>query len=246
MLLGPGLELLRRSLGQVRREEVAVRVVVGFQVARQVLQITRVEGAGGLLEAQVVEDVVVAAVVVVAHRGVQLALGVEHVDDIARTDLITDFRGFHGALVGDDRLAAGLDLFDVGVHRTVQVTGVLHHLPAQGFAALLTLAQARVGFTHLRAGQAAAVDRNVQLQADAALFDVAAVALAQGARVAETEGVVVAFLVLRHRIEGRGVAGLALLEGFLGGADRVVAGLQVEVLPGGGIDPGLGVVGRRR
>lgn len=167
-----------------------------------------------MLEAQVVEDVVVAAVVVVAHRGVQLALGIEHVDDIARTDLITDFRGFHGALVGDDRLAPGLDLLDIGVHRAVQVAGVFHHLAAQGLTALLALAQARVGLADLGAGQAAAVDRNAQLQADAALFDVTAVTLAQWGRVAEAEGVVVAFLVLRHRVEGRGVAGLALLEGF--------------------------------
>ena len=42
------------------------------------------------------------------------------------------------------------------------------------------------------------------------------------------------------------MTGLALLEGFFGGADRVVAGQQIEVLPGGSVDPGLGIVRGRR
>ena len=41
------------------------------------------------------------------------------------------------------------------------------------------------------------------------------------------------------------MAGLVLAQGFLGRIDRVVAGLQVEVLLGSGVDPGLGVVRRR-
>src|SRR5690606_18315669 len=75
---------------QIRRQEVAVRVVVRLQVLGQRLQVIRGEGAGGLLQTQVVEDVVVARIVVVAHRTVQLTLGVEHVDDVAGTDLVAD------------------------------------------------------------------------------------------------------------------------------------------------------------
>ena len=74
------------------------------------------------------------------------------------------------------------------------------------------------------------------------LLDVAPIRLAEDVRVAEAESVVVTFLVLRHGIQGRRVAGLALLEGFFGGADGVVAGQQIQVLFGGGVDPGLGVV----
>jgi hypothetical protein len=70
---------------------------------------------------------------------------------------------------------ARLHLFHVGIHRAVQVAGVSHHLAAQAFALLLALAQALVGLAHLRAGQAAAVDRDVQLQADAGLLDPLAV-----------------------------------------------------------------------
>jgi len=95
-----------------------------------------------LLEAQVVEDVVVAGVVVVAHRGVQLTLGIEHVNDVARPHLIADFGGFHRALVGDDRLLARLNLFDVGVHRAVQVAGAFDDLPPQAFTLLFGLVQA--------------------------------------------------------------------------------------------------------
>ncbi|MCY1518056.1 hypothetical protein D9M68_527620 [compost metagenome] len=130
----------------------------------------------------------------------------------------------------------------------MQVASVLHDLPAQALALLLGLVQPRVGFAHLRAGQPAAVDRDVQLQADAALLDVAAVLRAAGIGrgIGEAEAVVVALLELGDGVEGRRVAGLALAQGFLGGVDCVVAGQQVEVLPRGGVDPGLGVVGRRR
>ena len=47
--------------------------------------------------------------------------------------------------VGDDRLAPRLDLLDVGIHRAVQVAGVLHHLAALAFAGLLALVEALVG-----------------------------------------------------------------------------------------------------
>ncbi len=40
--------------------------------------------------------------------------------------------------------------------------------------------------------------------------------------------------------------GLALAQGLFGSADRVIAGQQVEVLLGGGVHPGLGVVRRWR
>ena len=107
---------------------------------------------------------------------------------------------------------------------------------------LLGLVQLCIRLAHLGAGQAAAVDRDVQLQAHRRLLDVATVRLAEGVRVAEAQRVVVAFLVFRHGVEGRRMAGLALLEGFFGGADGVVAGQQIEVLSGRRIDPGLGVV----
>ena len=149
-------------------------------------------------------------------------------------------------MVGDDRLAARLHLLDVGVHRAVQIAGVFNYLPAQGFALLFALIQLRIGLTHLRTGQPAAVDRDVQLQAQRALLDVAAVGRAERVGVGEAEGVVVAFLVFRHGVEGRQVAGLALLERLLGGADRVVAGEQIEVLPRRRVDPGFRIVGRRR
>ncbi len=132
-----------------------------------------------MLEAQVVENVVIAAVVVVTHRGVQLALGVEHVDDVAGTDLVADFSGFQRTLVGNDRLLARLHLLHIGVYRTVQVAGVLHHLAAQALTLLFALAQALISLADLRAGQAAAVDRDIQLQADAGLFHISAVALAE-------------------------------------------------------------------
>lgn len=211
------------------------------------LQVGRAEGAGRLLQAQGIEDVVVAAVVVVAHGGVQLALGVEHVDDVAGADLVADLGGFQRTLVGDDRLAPRLDLLDVGIHRAVQVAGVLHHLAALAFAGLLALVEALVGLADLGGGQAAAVDRDVQFQANAALVDILAIVHQRiGGAVGEAEGVVVALLVLGHGIEGRQVPGLALAEGFLGGVDRVVAGQQAQVLLHRGVDPGLGVVRRRR
>ncbi|MNG33843.1 hypothetical protein D3C84_1201790 [compost metagenome] len=56
------------------------------------------------------------------------------------------------------------------------------------------------------------------------MFDVAAVRLREVVRVAEAQRIVVAFLVLGHRIEGRRVPGLALFDGFFGSADGVVAG----------------------
>ena len=210
------------------------------------MQVLRAQGPCRLLQAQVVEDVVVAAVVVVAHRGVQLALGVEHIDDVAGTHLVADLGGFQRALVGDDRLLARLHLFDVGVHRAVQVTGVLHHLATQAFALLFGLCEARIGFANLRTGQAATVDRNVQLQADAGLLHVTTVMHVRlQLRVGETEIVVVTLLVFRHGIKGRRMAGLALAYGLFGGRHGVVGRQQVEVLPPGGLDPGLGVVGGR-
>ncbi|MNF62776.1 hypothetical protein D3C84_444610 [compost metagenome] len=129
----------------------------------------------------------------------------------------------------------------------MEVAGVLHHGAAQALAQLLGLVQALVGLAHLGAGQAAAVDRDIQLQADAALLHVAAERrlAGRGVDVAEAEAVVVAFLVAGHRVQGRRMAGLALAQGFLGRIDRMVAGLQVEVLLGGGVDPGLGVIRRR-
>ena len=84
------------------------------------------------------------------------------------------------------------------------------------------------------------------MQRQCALLDVATVRGAEGIRVGEAQRIVVAFFVFRHGIEGRRVAGLALLEGFFGSADRVVAGQQIQVLAGCGVDPGLGVIRRRR
>ncbi|MNZ61086.1 hypothetical protein D3C78_791710 [compost metagenome] len=126
----------------------------------------------------------------------------------------------------------------------MQVAGVFHHLATQAFTLLFALAQALIGLAHLRAGQATAVDRNVQLQANRGLFDVAADGPAE-VGVGETEVVVVAFLVLRYRIQGWRVPGLALAQGFFGGGDGVVGRLQVEVLLTGGFDPGLGVIRHR-
>lgn len=107
---------------------------------------------------------------------------------------------------------------------------------------LLRLLQLCIRLAHLRGGQATAVDRDVQLQAHRRLLDVATVRLAEAVGVTEAQRIVVAFLVFRHGVEGRCMTGLALLEGFFGGADGVVAREQVEVLFGRRIDPGLGVV----
>ncbi|MNR22712.1 hypothetical protein D3C85_1396820 [compost metagenome] len=74
------------------------------------------------------------------------------------------------------------------------------------------------------------------------MLDVTFVRLAEGVRVTETQCIVVAFFVSGHRVDGRCMAGLALFEGLLGGADGVVAGQQIEVLSGRGFDPGLGIV----
>ncbi|MCY1410732.1 hypothetical protein D9M71_261050 [compost metagenome] len=128
----------------------------------------------------------------------------------------------------------------------MEVAGVLHHGAAQAFALLFGLVQALVGLAHLGAGQAAAVDGDVQLKADAALLHVATEGGLAGqgrAGIAEAQAVVVALLVAGHRVQGRRMAGLALAQGLFGGIDGVVGGLQVEVLLGGGVDPGLGVVG---
>src|SRR5690606_9264792 len=157
-----------------------------------------------------------ARIVVVAHRTVQLTLGVEHVDDVAGTDLVADLGGFQRALVGDDRLATGLHGLDVGVQGAVQVAGGLDDLATQVFALVLGLVDAAVGLADLRAGQAAAVQRDVQLQADAALLGIAAVA-GQALVVDEAEAVVVAALVLGDGVDGRSVAGLALTQGLFGG-----------------------------
>ena len=138
-----------------------------------------------------------------------------------------------------------MHLLYVGIDRAVQVAGVFHHLAAQGFTLLFDLAQARVRLTHLRAGQTAAVQRDIQLQADAALRHVAAVTLVQGIRVAQAKAVVVASLVLRHCIQGRCMSGLALLEGFFGGTHGEIAGQQIEVLLRRCVDPRFGVIGRR-
>ncbi|MNG03191.1 hypothetical protein D3C84_862600 [compost metagenome] len=124
----------------------------------------------------------------------------------------------------------------------MQVAGVFHDLPAQGFALLLGLVQLCIGLTHLGVDQATAVDRDVQLQAQGRLVDVATVRLRQVIRVAEAQCVVVALLVLGDRVYRWQVPGPALLEGLLGGADGIVAGQQIEVLPARGFDPGLGVV----
>ena len=197
-----------------------------------------------MFQAQVVEDVVVARVVVVTHRAVQLTLSVEDVNDVARADLIADFGGFEGALVGDDRLFTSLHGFHVGVDRAVQVAGVLHHLTAQAFTQLLALVQTLERLAHLRAGEAAAVKRDIQLQANGALLDVAAVAW-RAIAVTETKAVVVTLLVAGHGIQRRRMAGFTLAQGLFGGFNGEVAGLQVEVLRGGGINPGFGVVWRR-
>jgi len=69
-----GFELFGGSLGQVRRQEVFIRVVVRLQVPRQVLQIPWIQGARRLLQAQVVEDVVVAAVVELSNDASSPAL----------------------------------------------------------------------------------------------------------------------------------------------------------------------------
>ncbi|MNJ49808.1 hypothetical protein D3C77_450590 [compost metagenome] len=124
----------------------------------------------------------------------------------------------------------------------MQVTGVFHHLAAQAFALLFGLVQALVRLTHLGADQAAAVDRDVQLQADAGLLDIATDGPAE-VGVAEAQVVIVAFLVLRYRIHGRCMPGLALAQGFFGSIDGMVGRQQVEVLFAGGFYPGLGVVG---
>ncbi|MND79681.1 hypothetical protein D3C80_714280 [compost metagenome] len=139
-------------------------------------------------------------------------------------------------------MLARLYLLDIGVHRAVQVAGVFHDAAAQGFALLFGLVQLCIGLTHLGVDQATAVDRDVQLQAHGRLLDVAAVGLAQGNRIAEAQRIVVAFLVLGDRVKRWQVPGPALLDGLLGGADGIVAGQQIEVLPARGFDPGLGVV----
>ena len=88
-------------------------------------------------------------------------------------------------------MLACLNLFDIGVHGAVQVAGVFHDLTTQGFAALLDLAQTCIGFAYLRTGQATAVDRNVQLNANAALFDIAAIVLTGEVGVAEAQRIVI-------------------------------------------------------
>ncbi len=196
-----------------------------------------------MFQAQVVEDVVVTGVVVVADRCVQLTLCIEHVDDVAGPHLITDLCGFQRALVGDDRLFARLHLLDISVHRAVQVAGVFHHLAAQAFTLLFALTEAGISLADLRTGQPAAVDRDVHLQADGALLDAAVETLTGVVGVGEAQRVIVAFLVLRHRIDGGCVACLALTQGFFRGADGVVAGQQIQVLLGCGVNPGFRVVG---
>ncbi|MNP05119.1 hypothetical protein D3C76_970630 [compost metagenome] len=126
----------------------------------------------------------------------------------------------------------------------MQVAGVFHDLAAQAFTLLLALAQALVSLAYLRTGQAAAVDRDVQLQANAGLLDVAAVAHPQLRWVGEAKAVVVTLLVLGHGVQGRCMPGLALTQGLFCGRNRVVGGQQVEVLAPGGFDPGFGIVGR--
>ena len=61
------------------------------------------------------------------------------------------------------------------------------------------------GFAALRADQAAAVERDVQLQPDAALLDITGVARDTGhrfaTRIGEPQAVVVALAVTRHGVE---------------------------------------------
>ena len=111
---------------------------------------------------------------------------------------------------------------------------------------MLSLPQALVSLAHLRAGQATAVQRDVQLQTDGTLRNVATEGTPSRRTVGKAQAVVVALLITGHGIQGRRMAGLALPQVLFGSRHCIQTGLQVEVLRRRRIDPGLGIVRRWR
>src|SRR5690554_1777118 len=129
-------QILGSSLFQVGRQEVALGIVIGIQVFIQRLQAVGAEAAGCLLQAQVIQNIVVAGVVIVAHRCIQLALSIQHVNNGAGAYFIADLCRLYGALAGDDALFTRLYLLNIGIYGTMQVAGVLHCLATQAFFAV--------------------------------------------------------------------------------------------------------------
>ncbi len=102
----------------------------------------------------------------------------------------------------------------------------------------------------LRVRHSAAIERNVEPQADAALLHVAVVARIireefVHPRIGKAQAVVVALAVAGHRIQRRCVTGPPLAQGFAGGIDGLIHRQQGQVLLRRRVDPGGGVVGHR-
>src|SRR3989338_3755143 len=177
------------------------------EIPRHVLQVARANHAGGLAQAQVSQQVVVARQRQVAFGGEQLLLRVEYVEVGAHAALDALLRGF-------DQQACGFDGFRLraDAQRSAQRLAVVFAQVDQHLAGLsLEVGPGLFVIGHRLAGHgagvAARVQRHIELDADAVGLRLLVVGV---------DGVGAGFAAAGDQVEARRVAGAVFVD-FLGG-----------------------------
>ena len=101
-----------------------------------------------MLQAQVVQNIVIAGVVVITHGRIQLALGIQHINNGTGAYFITNLRCLDRTLAGNDALLARSYLLDISIDRPVQVARILYRLATQAFFAVLGIFQLMAALAH--------------------------------------------------------------------------------------------------
>ncbi len=200
-------------------------------------RILRFQNTGSLFQAQDIEDVVVTGFGELLLGLVQLASGVQHVDDGTGTHFVAGFGRLQGAVGGDHRLAVGAHRADAGVH---VVVGGAHCALHRAEVLLQQFAGSHVvvlSLFHLGAGGATAVDWQLEGQTDIGLIVIAAAL--------NTIQLVIGIAGLQSgtQIQRRLMAGFGQIDLLLGNVLADAGTVQLQVLVQRQLQPLVGTEG---
>lgn len=86
------------------RQKIAIRIVIRLQITGEFFEITNTQEPRSLFELEVIDDVVLAEIVVVTNSRIQLALGIQHICHIASPYPQSDLVSLQGHPAGFDGL----------------------------------------------------------------------------------------------------------------------------------------------
>lgn len=113
----------------------------GADPAIEVNQVLRAQCAGGLLEGEGIDHIVVTGIGVTLKCFVVIALGVQHLYNVACAGLVSGAGGIQSAAPRNNSLFQSRRGFDVGVYLTKQAACVDAHIPLYGEQCLICSGQ---------------------------------------------------------------------------------------------------------